>query len=100
MHLSSILVALHCPHRPIVPDNQRPKLSLTGRRAVRYAQERDKARCFINLRTVLSLWGLVGAERATFSGSGEPSLATLSSRGPSKWRDRRMIPYHLINELN
>lgn len=43
-------------------------------------------------RTVFSLSGLLGGARATVSGSGERSLASLSPRRPPEWQDRCIMP--------
>lgn len=60
-----------------------------------YAHKQENLSFFSNVTTVLSLWGLVGAERATFSGSREPSPAPSLAPRPPKWRDRRIIPDEL-----
>ena len=41
---------------------------------------------------VLSLWGLAGLERATLSGSGEPSRCRAHTQLPPYWQNRRIIP--------
>lgn len=43
------------------------------------------------MTTVLPLWGIVGDHTAAFSGSGEPSLASLWPCRPPEWRDSRII---------
>lgn len=59
---------------------------------MRYAQEQDKARFFINRTKVLFVSDFVGAEGATFSGSGEPSRDRALAQTPPKWLNRRIIP--------
>jgi len=59
---------------------------------MRYAQNQHIAGFFTNLRTIFSLSGLLGNARATVSGSGERSLASLSPRRPLEWQVRRIMP--------
>jgi hypothetical protein len=58
---------------------------------MRYAQKHDKAGFFTNLMMVLSLAGLAGGARATASGSGKRSRASLSLRRPPEWQYRLII---------